>query len=158
MEQAFWSLDGPWAGSAPRKCRSPIPSISKTPRSRRSPGIVAAARAADGALRWASSHALPRRRHGGGKLVEWLVKPGDTVIAGDVVAVVETQKGAIEIEIFEDGSPVSPAPGRAGQLSLPMSSALRRSRRQRPQPAWQRQPNRREALISRPCAKASPRR
>ncbi len=36
-----------------------------------------------------------------GKLVEWLVKPGDTVAHGDVVAVVETQKGAIEIEIFE---------------------------------------------------------
>ncbi len=38
-----------------------------------------------------------------GKLVEWLVKPGDAVHRGDVVAVVETQKGAIEIEIFEDG-------------------------------------------------------
>jgi len=38
-----------------------------------------------------------------GKLVEWLVKPGDTVHRGDVIAVVETQKGAIEIEIFEDG-------------------------------------------------------
>ncbi|MCU4651709.1 2-oxo acid dehydrogenase subunit E2 [Roseibacterium sp. SDUM158016] len=39
-----------------------------------------------------------------GKLVEWLVKPGDTVHRGDVVAVVETQKGAIEIEIFQDGT------------------------------------------------------
>jgi pyruvate dehydrogenase E2 component (dihydrolipoamide acetyltransferase) len=38
-----------------------------------------------------------------GKLVEWLVKPGDTVHRGDVVTVVETQKGAIEIEIFQDG-------------------------------------------------------
>jgi pyruvate dehydrogenase E2 component (dihydrolipoyllysine-residue acetyltransferase) len=38
-----------------------------------------------------------------GTLVEWLVKPGDTVHRGDVVAVVETQKGAIEIEIFEEG-------------------------------------------------------
>ncbi len=38
-----------------------------------------------------------------GKLVEWLVQPGDTVKRGDVVAVVETQKGAIEIEIFEEG-------------------------------------------------------
>ncbi|MEQ9689593.1 MAG: biotin/lipoyl-containing protein, partial [Bauldia litoralis] len=38
-----------------------------------------------------------------GKLVEWLIKPGDAVHRGDVVAVVETQKGAIEIEIFEDG-------------------------------------------------------
>ena len=36
-----------------------------------------------------------------GKLVEWLVQPGDEVKSGDVVAVVETHKGAIEIEIFE---------------------------------------------------------
>ncbi|MHC0053067.1 dihydrolipoamide acetyltransferase family protein [Actibacterium sp. D379-3] len=39
-----------------------------------------------------------------GTLVEWLVAPGDAVKRGDVVAVVETQKGAIEIEIFEDGT------------------------------------------------------
>lgn len=38
-----------------------------------------------------------------GTLVEWLVKPGDTVARGDIVAVVETQKGAIEIEIFDTG-------------------------------------------------------
>jgi pyruvate dehydrogenase E2 component (dihydrolipoamide acetyltransferase) len=38
-----------------------------------------------------------------GTLVEWLKAPGDGVRRGDVVAVVETQKGAIEIEIFEDG-------------------------------------------------------
>jgi pyruvate dehydrogenase E2 component (dihydrolipoamide acetyltransferase) len=39
-----------------------------------------------------------------GTLVEWLVKPGDRVKRGDVIAVVETQKGAIEIEIFETGT------------------------------------------------------
>ena len=39
-----------------------------------------------------------------GTLVEWLVKPGDHVDRGDIVAVVETQKGAIEIEIFETGT------------------------------------------------------
>jgi pyruvate dehydrogenase E2 component (dihydrolipoamide acetyltransferase) len=38
-----------------------------------------------------------------GTLVEWLVKPGDRVKRGDVVAVVETQKGAIEVEVFEVG-------------------------------------------------------
>jgi pyruvate dehydrogenase E2 component (dihydrolipoamide acetyltransferase) len=38
-----------------------------------------------------------------GTLVEWTVKPGDRVKRGDIVAVVETQKGAIEIEIFETG-------------------------------------------------------
>lgn len=38
-----------------------------------------------------------------GTLVEWLVEPGGTVKRGDIIAVVETQKGAIEIEVFEDG-------------------------------------------------------
>ena len=38
-----------------------------------------------------------------GTLVEWLIKPGDAVKRGQVVAVVETQKGAIEVEIWEDG-------------------------------------------------------
>jgi pyruvate dehydrogenase E2 component (dihydrolipoamide acetyltransferase) len=38
-----------------------------------------------------------------GTLVEWLIKPGDRVKRGDVVAVVETQKGAIEVEIFDEG-------------------------------------------------------
>jgi len=38
-----------------------------------------------------------------GLLAEWLVKPGDKVKSGDIVCVVETQKGAIEVEIFEDG-------------------------------------------------------
>ena len=39
-----------------------------------------------------------------GTLVEWLKQPGDAVKRGDIVAVVETQKGAIEIEIFETGT------------------------------------------------------
>lgn len=38
-----------------------------------------------------------------GTLVEWLIAPGDKVSRGDVVAVIETQKGAIEIECFEEG-------------------------------------------------------
>lgn len=39
-----------------------------------------------------------------GTLVEWMKRPGDPVKRGDVVAVVETQKGAIEIEVFETGT------------------------------------------------------
>jgi pyruvate dehydrogenase E2 component (dihydrolipoamide acetyltransferase) len=38
-----------------------------------------------------------------GTLVQWLVKPGDRIKHGDIVAVVETQKGAIEIETFQAG-------------------------------------------------------
>jgi len=38
-----------------------------------------------------------------GTLVDWRVKPGDAVKRGDVVALVETEKGVIEVEIFETG-------------------------------------------------------
>ena len=38
-----------------------------------------------------------------GTLVDWRVKPGDAVKRGDVVALVETEKGVIEVEIFDSG-------------------------------------------------------
>jgi pyruvate dehydrogenase E2 component (dihydrolipoamide acetyltransferase) len=39
-----------------------------------------------------------------GKVVEWLVKPGDTVTRGSVIVLVETEKGVIEVEIWEDAT------------------------------------------------------
>lgn len=39
-----------------------------------------------------------------GTLAEWLVKPGAQVKRGDLIAVVETQKGAIDVEVFESGT------------------------------------------------------
>ncbi len=59
-----------------------------------------------------------------GKLVEWLVKPGDRVQKGDIVAVVETQKGAIEIEIFEAGE-IAELIAEVGQ-TLPVGAPLAR--------------------------------
>lgn len=38
-----------------------------------------------------------------GTLLQWLVKPGDAVKRGDIVAVVDTSKAEIEVEVFEDG-------------------------------------------------------
>jgi pyruvate dehydrogenase E2 component (dihydrolipoamide acetyltransferase) len=38
-----------------------------------------------------------------GTLNEWMVKPGDTVTRGQIVAVVETTKAAVEIECWHDG-------------------------------------------------------
>jgi pyruvate dehydrogenase E2 component (dihydrolipoamide acetyltransferase) len=38
-----------------------------------------------------------------GRLLEWRVEPGDTVKRGDIVAVIDTSKAEIEVEIFEDG-------------------------------------------------------
>src|SRR6478672_8691313 len=110
--RASWSRhSGSWtlrsAASAARKCRSPILATSKWRRSRRCPG----------SSRRRKPH-LDEREDlpvvefrmpslgadmEAGTLVEWLVKPGDKVNRGDVVAIVETQKGAIEIEIFDAG-------------------------------------------------------
>ena len=39
-----------------------------------------------------------------GFLREWHVKPGDQIRKGDIIAEVETQKGIIEIEVFEEGT------------------------------------------------------
>ncbi|MDE3094126.1 MAG: 2-oxo acid dehydrogenase subunit E2 [Acidobacteriota bacterium] len=39
-----------------------------------------------------------------GTITRWLVHPGDRVRRGDIVAVVQTDKSDIEVEIFEDGT------------------------------------------------------
>jgi pyruvate dehydrogenase E2 component (dihydrolipoamide acetyltransferase) len=39
-----------------------------------------------------------------GTLIEWRKKPGDIVKRGDIIAEVDTQKGLIEIEVFEEGT------------------------------------------------------
>ena len=38
-----------------------------------------------------------------GKLAKWLVKPGDTVKAGDVIAEIETDKATMEVEAVDEG-------------------------------------------------------
>ena len=39
-----------------------------------------------------------------GTLVEWRIAPGQEVKRGQVVAVIETQKGAVDVEIWQDGT------------------------------------------------------
>ncbi|TDW31546.1 dihydrolipoamide acetyltransferase family protein [Cryobacterium psychrophilum] len=38
-----------------------------------------------------------------GKLIEWLIKPGDYVHRGDVIAAVDTDKTVMDVESFEEG-------------------------------------------------------
>lgn len=59
-------------------------------------------------------------------MMTWMVKPGDTVKRGDVVAEVETDKGLIEIEIFEDGT-VEELVSKIGE-KLPVGAVLARIR------------------------------
>ena len=56
-----------------------------------------------------------------GTVVEWRVHAGDRVRPGDVVAVVETHKGAIDVECFLDGVIDDLAP--LGQ-ALPVGTVL----------------------------------
>lgn len=39
-----------------------------------------------------------------GTVIEWRVAPGDTVQRGDIIAVVDTDKADIEVEVFENGT------------------------------------------------------
>ncbi|WP_448205682.1 dihydrolipoamide acetyltransferase family protein [Azospirillum sp. sgz302134] len=59
-----------------------------------------------------------------GTLVEWLKKPGDPVRRGDIIAVVETQKGAIEVEVFEDGvvQQILAEPGATLPVGTPLAT------------------------------------
>lgn len=38
-----------------------------------------------------------------GTLVEWQAKPGDTLNKGDIIALLETQKGMIDMEVYQQG-------------------------------------------------------
>ncbi|MEZ4552508.1 MAG: dihydrolipoamide acetyltransferase family protein [Dehalococcoidia bacterium] len=39
-----------------------------------------------------------------GRLVEWRVRPGDQVERGDIIATIETDKAAIDVEVWESGT------------------------------------------------------
>jgi pyruvate dehydrogenase E2 component (dihydrolipoamide acetyltransferase) len=83
-----------------------------------------------------------------GKLLEWRVKPGDAVKRGQVIAVVDTSKAAVEVEIWQDGvvselitQPGETVPvgtvmarlngaGEAVQLRKPVSPAARKHARE----------------------------
>jgi pyruvate dehydrogenase E2 component (dihydrolipoamide acetyltransferase) len=51
-----------------------------------------------------------------GTLNEWLVKPGDKVTRGQIVAVVETTKAAVEIECWQEGT--------VGELLVPIGETV----------------------------------
>ena len=59
-----------------------------------------------------------------GTIVEWRVKPGDSVKRGDVVALVETEKGVIEVEIFEEGviDALQVEPGKKVPVGTPLAT------------------------------------
>jgi pyruvate dehydrogenase E2 component (dihydrolipoamide acetyltransferase) len=58
-----------------------------------------------------------------GTLVEWRVRPGDVVHRGDIVAVVDTEKSTIEVEVFEDGvvEQLLASPGDTAAVGTPLA-------------------------------------
>ncbi|MDE1990365.1 MAG: 2-oxo acid dehydrogenase subunit E2 [Betaproteobacteria bacterium] len=61
-----------------------------------------------------------------GKLLEWKVKPGDTVRRGQVVALVDTSKAAVDVEIWQDGTVAQllVRPGETVPVGTPMARLL----------------------------------
>jgi pyruvate dehydrogenase E2 component (dihydrolipoamide acetyltransferase) len=59
-----------------------------------------------------------------GKLLEWKVKPGDAVKRGQVIAIVDTSKAAVEVEIWHDGvvSEIVTQPGE----TIPVGTVMAR--------------------------------
>ena len=103
VEQGFYDLDAPIARVCTEEVPIPYPQASRArrvarPRTHR-------CRSAEAASAMLTEFRLPAlgADMDAGTIVEWHVAPGDRCRRGDVVAVVETDKGAIDVEIFVDG-------------------------------------------------------
>ncbi|HMM54068.1 MAG TPA: dihydrolipoamide acetyltransferase family protein [Candidatus Desulfobacillus sp.] len=61
-----------------------------------------------------------------GKLLEWKIRPGDTVKKGQVVAVVDTSKAAVDVEIWSQGTvfELLVEPGETIPVGTPMATLL----------------------------------
>jgi pyruvate dehydrogenase E2 component (dihydrolipoamide acetyltransferase) len=72
-----------------------------------------------------------------GTVIEWLVKPGDVVHKGDIVAVVDTDKADIDIETFEGGTvrELLVPPGLRVPVGTPLATLVAEGTAFRPEPA-----------------------
>jgi len=79
-----------------------------------------------------------------GRLIEWLVQPGDAVVKGQVVAVVDTSKAAIDVEIWFDGvvGELRTTPGETIEVGAVMATILAPGETP-PEPGTQAEPVRR---------------
>ena len=103
-EQAFYELDAPVERVCGAEVPVPYPHHLEEAALPQPAHIVVAARRAVGVhvaeFRMPSLGADMES----GTLVEWLVKVGDPVRRGDIVAVVETPKSTVEVECFDTGT------------------------------------------------------
>ena len=91
-----------------------------------------------------------------GTLDEWLVKPGDKVTRGQIVAVVETTKAAVEIECWQEGtvSELLVPVGETVEVGTPLAMLLAPGERaeKRPRPRVSASPRPSAADATRPAA------
>ena len=154
MEKAFYDLDAPVARVCTREV--PIP-YAKHLEEAAMPQVPQIVRAARGVMRACLSSACHRSAPtwSPAVLVEWLVDPGQAVKRGQVVAVVETQKGAVEVEIWDDGvvdelkvAPGTQGPGRRAARHVASAAARVRQLSRLPASRPHRWPSRRS-----PCSR-----
>ncbi len=90
-----------------------------------------------------------------GTLVQWMVKPGDRVKRGDIIAIVHTEKADIEVEVFETGivERLLAEPG----VKLPIGTVLAILRTGEEAPAPAAVPPAAEAAPTSPAAETRPR-
>ncbi len=91
-----------------------------------------------------------------GTLVEWRVKPGNSVKRGDIVALVETEKGVIEVEIFEEGTvdALLVQPGAKVPVGTPLATIRGETQLAQPAPVIAEKPA--EAARKAPAPPVSP--
>ena len=53
-----------------------------------------------------------------GTLAKWLVKEGDTVSSGDIIAEIETDKATMDVEVFDGGTILKIVPGEGDAVPL----------------------------------------
>ncbi|ORB83063.1 branched-chain alpha-keto acid dehydrogenase subunit E2 [Mycobacterium kansasii] len=72
-----------------------------------------------------------------GTLNEWLVKPGDKVTRGQIVAIIETTKAAVEIECWQEGtvSELLVPVGETVEVGTPLATLLEPGERPGKQPS-----------------------
>ena len=103
MEQAFYELDAPVLRVCTEEVPIPYPKHLEDAALPQAAKIVAAV-----GRSWAVMIEFKLPSLGAdmdrGRLIEWKVKPGDRVKRGDVVAVVDTSKAAIDVECWDEGS------------------------------------------------------
>ena len=71
-----------------------------------------------------------------GTLLEWLVAPGDTVHRGQVVAVVDTEKSAVDVESWDEGvvQELIVQPGQKVPVGTVLATLTNGAQQARPQP------------------------